>query len=181
MIRVYVRQLYDSFMWLILSVVAHIPLQFIRNSILRLFGMKINKAVLYGGFHIRRQSQITIGRGTVIGTCATLDGRNGIIIGQNVNFSTEVMIWTMQHDYNDPGFGPAGGPVIIEDYVWISSRAIVLPNVTIGEGAVVAAGAVVTKNVEPYTIVGGVPAKKIGIRNSNLDYSPAKISALSFI
>ena len=60
---------------------------------------------------------------------------------------------------------------MIEDYVWVATRATVLPGVTIGEGAVVAAGAVVTKDVEPYTIVGGVPARSIGVRNRALSYT----------
>jgi len=63
-----------------------------------------------------------------------------------------------------------GAPVIIEDYAWVSSRTTLLPGVTIGKGAVVAAGAVVTKSVEPYTVVGGVPAKKIGERSKELNY-----------
>ena len=167
------KRYFNAILWLILAFAAYIPLQFLRNFILKILGMKINKAILYGTFHIRKPSKISIDEGTVIGHGVTLDGRNGITIGKNVNFSSEVMIWTMQHDYNDPSFGAAGGPVVIHDYAWISVRAIILPNVTIGEGAVVAAGAVVTKDVEPYTIVGGVPAKKIGERNNNLDYVPA--------
>ena len=143
--------------------------------------MKINNAILYGTFHIRKPSKICIEEGSVIGHGVTLDGRNGITIGRNVNFSSEVMIWTMQHDYNDPKFGAVGGSVVIEDYAWISARAIVLPNVRIGHGAVVAAGAVVTKDVEPYAIVGGVPAKKIGNRNRDLDYSPAFGGGLPFV
>jgi maltose O-acetyltransferase len=66
-----------------------------------------------------------------------------------------------------------GGPVTIHDHAWISARAIILPCVTIGQGAVVAAGAVVTRDVPEYSIVGGVPAKPIGTRPKNLDYCPA--------
>jgi acetyltransferase-like isoleucine patch superfamily enzyme len=94
----------------------------------------------------------------------------GLTIGSNVNISNEVMIWTLHHDYNDADFASTGQAVIIEDYVWLCSRSIILPGVTIGKGAVVAAGAVVTKNVEPYTVVGGIPAKQIAKRNENLTY-----------
>ena len=176
-----IRKYFNAFMWLSLGLISYIPLRFIRNFFLRILGMKINKAIVYGTFHIRTPSKISIDEGTVIGHGVTLDGRNGITIGKNVNFSSDVMIWTMQHDYNDPHFGPVGGPVVINDYAWISARAIVLPNVTIGAGAVVAAGAVVTKDVEAYTIVGGVPAKKIGDRIQNLDYSPAFNGGLPFV
>ena len=61
-------------------------------------------------------------------------------------------------------------PVEIGDRAWISSRSVILPHNTIGEGAVVAAGAVVTKSVPAYTIVGGVPAKIIGQRSHTLNY-----------
>ncbi|WP_455429725.1 acyltransferase [Mucilaginibacter lappiensis] len=80
------------------------------------------------------------------------------------------MIWTLHHDYNSTDFAQTGQPVIIEDYVWLCSRTVILPGVTIGKGAVVAAGAVVTRNVQPYTVVGGVPAKPIAKRNENLTY-----------
>lgn len=76
----------------------------------------------------------------------------------------------MQHKVEAPDFGCESAPVIIEDYAWVSCRTVVLPGVRIGKGAVVAAGAVVTKNVEPYAIVAGVPAKPIGARPRDLRY-----------
>ena len=170
------RKYFNTFIWLFLGLISYIPIRFARNFFLKILGMKINKAIVYGTFHIRKPSKISIDEGTVIGHGVTLDGRNGITIGKNVNFSSEVMVWTMQHDYNDPSFSASGGGVVIEDYAWISVRVIILPGVTIGEGAVVAAGAVVTKDVEPYTVVGGVPARKISTRNKNLNYRPAKYS-----
>ena len=108
---------------------------------------------------------IIIGEDTIIGEKATLDGRGKIIIGNHVDIASEVMIYTSQHDINSPQFAPISKPVKIEDYVFIGPRAILLPGVTIGEGAVVGAGAVVTKDVASYFVVGGVPAKAIGNRN----------------
>jgi acetyltransferase-like isoleucine patch superfamily enzyme len=154
------------------SILPFIPSQTIRHFILRLQGLKRGKnSVIYNGFEIRKPKGITIGNSTLIGHRACLDGRNGLTIGNNVNVSAHVMIWTMQHDYNDKDFAASGGPVVIEDYAWLSSRSIILPGVHIGKGAVVAAGAVVTKDVEDYTIVGGVPAKKIGERSKDLRYN----------
>lgn len=92
-------------------------------------------------------------------------------IGNNVDIAQEVNIWTEQHDYNSPTYASVCKPVKIEDYVWIASRATVLPGVTIGKGAVVASGAIVTKDVPPYTVVAGVPARPIGIRNKELTYN----------
>jgi maltose O-acetyltransferase len=73
---------------------------------------------------------------------------------------------TLSHDYNVPGFSDLdAGPVTIEDHVWIGSRAMILPGVTVGRGAVVAAGSVVTKDVAPMTVVAGVPAKPVAERD----------------
>lgn len=113
---------------------------------------------------------IKIGHNSIIGNDAMLDGRCGITIGNNVSISMGVWIWTMEHDPQDPGYGIKSGVVQIDDYAWISCRVVILPGVKIGRGAVVAAGAVVTKDVEPFSIVGGVPAKKIGTRTVNLNY-----------
>lgn len=139
---------------------------------MKLFGMKVGKGVgLYTSCEIRNPKGISIGKGSVVGNRCLLDGRRGIEIGEKVNISPEVFIWTLHHDYNDPSFVQIGAPVKVGNYAWICSRAIILPGVEIGEGAVVASGAVVTKNVAPYTVVGGIPAKKISERNKNLNYN----------
>lgn len=88
----------------------------------------------------------------------------GVIIGNNVDIAQETNIWTEQHDYNSPTYNAVCKTVIIEDYVWLASRVTVLPGVLIGRGAVVASGAVVTKDVPPLAIVAGIPAKIIGYR-----------------
>ena len=154
-------------------VLGRIPCNWYRLFILRwIYKMKIEKdAVLYGGFQIRSPWNISVGKGSVIGDNVILDGRNGICIKENVNFSTGVSIWTEQHDPNDTMFRcNKGGPVVIENRAWISANAIILPRITIGEGAVVAAGGVVTKDCERFWIYGGVPAKKIHRRNQDLEY-----------
>lgn len=161
-------QLKSTFInWLI----ANIPVMPIRLVVYKLFGMKIgNGSNLYWGLEIRGSRHIEIGEDTSIGHDCKLDGRFKLIIGNHVNLSSEVMIWTAQHEINDLKFKAVGSAVEICDWAWISTRAIILPGIRIGRGAVVAAGAVVTKNVEDYEIVGGVPAKHIGYRSSNLDY-----------
>lgn len=120
------------------------------------------------GYH--HQCIIEIGDNTIINRDTYLDGRHGIYIGNNVNISFQTAILTTEHDHNDPYFSIKSDSVYIKDNVWIGARAFILPGVTLGEGAVVAAGAVVTKDVEAYTIVGGIPAKKIGVRNSTILY-----------
>jgi acetyltransferase-like isoleucine patch superfamily enzyme len=138
-------------------------------------------AVLHGWREIRAGHGIHIGRGTIVGFDATLDGRAGIRLGESVNLSSEVSIWTMQHDPHDPDFGTREAPVVVGDRAWLSNRCIVLPGVTIGEGAVVAAGAVVTRDVLPYTIVGGVPARAIGERRRDLRYDFANGRSLHVV
>jgi acetyltransferase-like isoleucine patch superfamily enzyme len=126
--------------------------------------------VFYGGIEIKKPQNLIIGDYSIIGSASILDARIGITIGKNVNLSKGVWIWSLQHDPQDPLFADNGGVVTIKDYAWISSRTTILPGVTIGKGAVVATGAVVTKDVPDYTIVGGVPAKVIGTRNQDLRY-----------
>lgn len=158
-----------------LKVLSHFPSHLFRNFILRyIYGVRLTKgAIIYSGFQIRNPKSVWIGKGTVVGYNCELDGRKGLTIGENVNISSDVKFYTLQHDYNSKDFAAVGAPIYIEDYVWVSVRAIILPGVTVGKGAVIAAGAVVTKNVEPYAIMGGVPAKKIGERSRELNYSPA--------
>ena len=115
----------------------------------------------------------SIGKNSVINGKCRLDNKSSIIIGENVSISQEVMILSADHDLDSPDFEGRGRPVKIEDYVWIGSRAIVLPGVTIGKGAVVSAGAVVTKNVGPYSVVAGIPARVIRMRKKELSYQIA--------
>jgi len=168
---------YLSLQWL-----AHLPSQSVRLFLLRhLYGAKIEKgAVLYGGFEGRKPKSLLIRKNTVIGHRAVLDARGGLEIGENVNISSEVMIWTAQHDYRDPQFGAEFKPVKIDDYAWLGPRSIILPGVTIGMGAVVAAGAVVSKDVTPNSVVGGIPATIIAERPKMMDYNPA-VSYIPFI
>ncbi|WP_337054307.1 acyltransferase [Pseudoxanthomonas sp. USHLN014] len=120
------------------------------------------------GYPVR--AHVRIGDNCVINREVYLDGRVGVVIGNNVNVSFQTCILSLHHDHNAPTFPAIGGAVTIKDHAWIGARALLLPGVTIGEGAVVAAGAVVARDVEPYSVVGGVPAKKIGDRNRDIQY-----------
>lgn len=143
----------------------YIPSHLIRNGIFRLAGVKIGKgSTIHIGARFYQPKNVSIGEGTIIGDHVTLDGRAKLTIGDHVDIASEVMIFNSEHDLNSAGFDPKEEPVTIKDYVFIGPRAIILPNVTIGQGAVVAAGAVVTKDVPEMTIVGGVPAKEIAKR-----------------
>ena len=114
--------------------------------------------------------KIRIGNNTVINRNTYLDGRCPLFIGSNVNISQQTLIHTLSHDPQNPDFVCIERPVVIFDHVWVGARALIMPGVVIGEGAVIAAGAVVTRSIAPYTIVGGVPARPIGKRNRDLRY-----------
>lgn len=117
-----------------------------------------------------RPNNLRIGNYTHINRGCTIDARGGITIGNNVSVSHGVTLLTGTHDYRSPHFRAAYLPITIDNYAWLGANCTILSNVHVGEGAVVAAGAVVTHDVDPYTIVGGVPAKKIGTRPRGLDY-----------
>lgn len=164
----------ESIIRLNLLIVAYFPSHHVRNFLYRnIFRVHIGKnAVIYYGAEIRSPWNLHIGEGSVIGDRAILDARNGIYIGENVNLSSGVWIWTLQHDVNDPYFATnnEGKCVKIGDRAWLSCRSVILPGVTIGEGCVIAASAVAAKSTEAFSIYGGVPCKKIADRNPNLEY-----------
>lgn len=125
------------------------------------------------------REQIIIGDNCFINPGCLLDGRFGkIVIGNNVDIARGVWIYTLEHDPHDDYYRLRHGDVFIEDYVWLSSRVTILPAITIGRGSVIATGAVVTKNIPPMCIAGGVPAKVIGQRKSALKYTIAFRPAL---
>lgn len=162
-----IKTVWLEFVVFILHVVGCLPSHVIRRFFYRLAGIKIGSgSTIHTKARFYHPSNITIGRDSIIGEGAVLDGRAPLHIGDHVDMATEVMIYNSQHDLESDDFHAVSEPVKIEDYVFIGPRAIILPGVTIGKGAVVAAGAVVTKDVNPFEIVGGVPAKVIGERKN---------------
>lgn len=168
-IKKHIYGCYDGFIWFLTnSVLPNIPSQTIRNRGLRLLGVQMSSNVkLYSGFSVRNPRKLIIEDGVSIGPKVLLDARCGLIIRKNAVIAYDAIIWTLNHDYNDCFFSGKGAPVVIGSYSWICSRAIILPGVKIGEGAIVASGAIVTKDVAPYSIVAGIPAKVVGERKRN--------------
>ena len=151
-----------------------IPSHHIRRFVYKALGAEIGKNVV---FHFRTEvrglHRLKIGDGTIIGDNALLAAQRGRTRGKNVNLSSNVSIYSGAHDHRDPYFRSTPAttrPINIGDRVWIGSNAIILTGVHIGEGAVVCAGCVVTKDVEPYAVVAGVPAKKVNERPHDLRY-----------
>jgi len=161
-----------DFELMILRWVSHIPCHFFRKFVYTLSGMKIGKgSAVHMWANFFDPSGISIGEDTIIGDHAFLDGRAPLIIGNHVDIASAVMVYNSEHDLESEEFSARVEPVTIADYVFVGPRVTILPGVKIGRGAVVAAGAVVTKDIPEFTIVGGVPAGKIGERkNKNPNY-----------
>lgn len=159
--------------YLIREWLMYIPFHAFRKAVIKLKFKKVGRNTNFLlGVEFRNPKNISIGSNSVVNKKVLLDGRGGkLIIGNNVDIAQETNIWTLEHDVNSDFHKDKGGDVIIEDYVWIASRVTILPGVKIGRGAVVASNSVVTKNVEPMKIVGGIPARQIGERKSKLKYN----------
>jgi maltose O-acetyltransferase len=162
-----------EFWLMILRFVGYIPLHSIRKLFYLISGIKISlNSTIHIGANFFQPSNITIGKNTIIGDHCFLDGRAPLTIGDHVDIASQVLIYNDEHKIDAQDFGNSFGPVTIQNYVFIGPRSIILPDVTIGTGAVIAAGAVVTKSVPDYEIWGGIPAKKIGERsNHKLNYT----------
>lgn len=144
-----------------------VPCHYFRLLFYSLAGVKIGEGSrIHVGARFFYPANIKIGKGSIIGDNVFLDGRDKLIIGDHVDIASSVMIYNSEHDINSVDFHAIIAPVEIGDYVFLGPRVIILPGVKIGKGAIVAAGAVVTKDVAEYMIVGGVPAEVIGERKS---------------
>lgn len=155
----------DFRLYLIHFVSLHVPFATFRHFCFRLSGLKLGRgSTIHMGCRFFEPGGVTVGSDTKIGDNAFLDGRAPLIIGNHVDIASQVLIYNSEHDLESESFEAIEEPVVIEDYVFIGPRAIILLGVKIGKGAVIAAGAVVTKDVGQYSIVAGVPARPIGER-----------------
>jgi acetyltransferase-like isoleucine patch superfamily enzyme len=156
---------------LIMAVTPHDPLSNrIKRALMQWRGASVGpNPKIWRDVWVDDYRKLTIGADVSIGKSAILVCIGGVTIGDQVMVAHGSQIISAGHRIPEAGesmrfSGPEIGPVAIADGAWIGGGAIVLPNVTVGEGAVVAAGAVVTKDVAPFTIVAGVPATAIGSR-----------------
>ncbi len=148
-------------------IISHVPFHGLRLAwCRRVLGWQIApEVVIFMGQYIQmlgvRSSgrKVSIGKGTVINWNCMLYATGGLIIGEHVSIAAGAWLVTGTHDIDDPNFPDSYHPITIGDYASIGMRATILGGVTIGRGAVVMAGAVVSRDVPPYAVVGGVPAK----------------------
>ncbi|WP_294636788.1 acyltransferase [uncultured Aquabacterium sp.] len=148
-----------------------IPSHNIRLVWLRLGGAKIGKgSTIWRNTEVIGIESLTIGDDSCIGWHCQIDARSGLVIGNHVTIASHVLIVAGGHDLEAPEFWSVSAPVRIDDWAWITSRAIILPGAHIGEGAVVSANTTVGKKVEPYAIVAGQGGKTVGQRVRGLNY-----------
>lgn len=148
------------------------PVHSVRSAYLKVYLASLGTGTsVQMGCRFLNGRKVYLGDRNVINFGCLFDGRHYTIkTGADVSIGPEAAILTLGHDPQSPDFVDKGGDVVIGDRAWVAYRAIILPGITIGEGAVVGAGAIVTKDVEPYTIVAGNPATVIGKRNPELTY-----------
>lgn len=161
-----------DFELMLLRWVGYIPFHNVRKIFYILAGIEIGKgSTIHMWANFFMPKNINIGQDTIVGDHIFLDGRAKLKIGNHVDIASQVMIYNSEHDLDSTTFKAREEKVEIGDYVFIGPRVIILPGVKIGNGGIVAAGAVVTKDVPDFAIVGGVPAKIIGERkNKDLHY-----------
>lgn len=160
-----IKNYFLDFWLMILNGITHCPFWTVRCFFFKISGLQIGrKSKIHCGCRFFSPAGVRIGRDTIIGYRAFLDGRAPLIIGNHVDVASEVMIYNSEHNIHSEKMEAVEQPVEIGDYVFIGPRAIILPGVKIGRGAVVAAGAVVTKDIGEREIVAGIPAKVIGKR-----------------
>lgn len=135
----------------------------VRELLSELFGYKVSSSLrVFPPFYTDYGKNINIGEGVFINACCHFQDHGGVTIGDGCQIGHNVIFATLNHEL-EPEWRKTTrpAPIVLGKNVWIGSNATILPEVTIGDNAVVAAGAVVTKDVAPDTVVGGVPAKFI--------------------
>jgi putative colanic acid biosynthesis acetyltransferase WcaF len=133
-----------------------------RSFLLRLFGAKVGRGVhVYPKVEIWAPWNLTLKDECGVANGVILYSQGEIIIGRRVVISQGAHLVAGTHDYTQPGFPLITKPILINDHVWIAAEAFVHPGITIGEGCVIGARAVVTKDMPSWMICGGHPCKPI--------------------
>lgn len=148
--------------------ITNLPFHFVRITYLKkALCVKISSDT-FVHMGCRFEGKISIGKNSVIGRNCILKG--DITIGDNVSITAETYVFTSSHFVNSSDFSCFYKPVTICDYAWIGARAVILPGVTIGKGAVLGTASIATKDISDFSICVGSPAKPIGTRSTDLTY-----------
>jgi acetyltransferase-like isoleucine patch superfamily enzyme len=148
-----------------------VPSWWLRKRLLRAWGVTIgDNSAIHSPVRFLSRGRVTIGARTLVNRDCVIDNRLSVTIGDDVSIAQGVRIFTLGHDVDDPYFASVGQSVDIQDRAVVFAGAMLMPGTRIGMGAVVLAGAVATGTVEPWTVVGGVPARRIRERSRDQRY-----------
>jgi len=148
-----------------------------RAFLLRAFGATLGNDVhIYPKATIWAPWKLTCADGATIADEAIIYNPERITLGSHAIVSQQAYLCGATHDYEDQNFPLVAFPISIGDYAWICARASVQPGISVGDGAVLALGAVATQNLQPWTVYGGVPARKIKVRTKYAGFSKMKAS-----
>jgi acetyltransferase-like isoleucine patch superfamily enzyme len=145
-------------------------------------GMQMGEqCIVWAGNKFNDISLFSMGNNVIVGPDNVFLIRGGIEIGNNVNLSGFSFFISQSHDVNDPDGHTTLAKIKIKDDAWVATHSMIMPGVTIGKGAVVAAGSVVVKDVPDYTVVAGNPARPIGVRSSDIRYRLNDTSGMKWL
>lgn len=149
-------------LWLFInSTVFRVSPSCVRNGLLRLFGAWVGKSLVYRTVNIYDPGNLVIGDMSCIGPYVEIHCKDKVTIGDNSVISQRSYLYTASYDVWSSVMALQTEPITIGNSVWVASRAIILPGTKLGDGCVVAAGAVISKDVQEWTVVGGNPAKEL--------------------
>lgn len=151
--------------------ITHLPGHQLRLAWLRGLGAEVGRGVcVFRGTTVIGAEHLVLGDRTQVGFRVVLDARGGLRVAEDVLLSSDTQLLTANHNLASDDFERQVSPIVIADHAWVATRAVVLAGVTVGRGAVVAAGAVASRDVAPQHIVAGVPARSVGTRPGGLGY-----------
>jgi putative colanic acid biosynthesis acetyltransferase WcaF len=153
------------------AILCHVPIRTLRMAWLRASGARLGPgSAVFWGTTVFNARDLRVGARSVISFRCVLDARGGLVLGEDVVVASDVQIITGGHDINAPDFRPFFRPVHVGDRVWLASKATVLAGTRLGEGAVVAACALVTSDIPAFSVVAGTPARVVSQRSHDLTY-----------
>ncbi len=148
----------------------------------KILGIPVGKgSIIWAGNKFNDVSNLSIANNVIVGPHNVFLIRGGLRVGNNVNISGFSFFISQSHDVNDPMAHTSLKEIVIKDGAWIATNATILPGVTVGKGAVVCAGAVVTKSVDDYAVVAGNPAVKIKERSRRIDYLLNDVNGMKWL
>jgi putative colanic acid biosynthesis acetyltransferase WcaF len=151
--------------------ITHLPGHWLRLAWLRALGARVGRGtIVFRGTTVIGAEHLVLGERVQVGFRVVLDARGGLTVAEDVLLSSDSQLLTANHNVASDDFERQVAPIVIADHAWVATRAMVLAGVTVGRGAVVAAGGVAARDVAPLTIVGGVPARPLRERTGGLDY-----------